>query len=45
MQTGTQAQQDNYLCWMLHYLECHQAGIGCNGEPPGCPDIDPFGGH
>ena len=39
MTSGTQADQDNCLCWMTHYLE------GCDGlfcEAPNCPGADPF---
>ena len=41
MMTGTQAEADNCLCWMDHYLGT------CTGEicdPDPCPDADPFGG-
>ena len=40
MVNGTQGQQDNYLCWMKHYLggNCH--GLAC--IPPTCPGPDPF---
>jgi N-acetylneuraminic acid mutarotase len=39
MTNGTQAEQQNCLCWMMHYLE------GCQGLfciPPDCPGQDPF---
>ncbi|MEE8155821.1 MAG: FG-GAP repeat protein [Phycisphaerales bacterium] len=40
MQTGTEAQKENYLCWMLHYLEdCSKCF--CTGAS-GCPGADPF---
>lgn len=36
---GNQAEQANWVCWMIHYLE------GCDGLlciPPDCPGPDPF---
>ncbi|MEE9129903.1 MAG: FG-GAP repeat protein [Phycisphaerales bacterium] len=41
MQNGTQAEKDNYLCWMIHYLE-HCTRCNCV-DIPNCPDADPFG--
>ena len=39
---SSQEDKDNYLCWMLHYLdECSKCF--CTGES-GCPDDDPFNG-
>ena len=40
MQTGSEAEKENYLCWMLHYLEeCNRCF--CTGQAD-CPDDDPF---
>ena len=40
MQNGTTAEKENYLCWMLHYLEdCSKCF--CTGQS-GCPGADPF---
>jgi hypothetical protein len=39
MANGTPAEQDNCVCWVIHYLE------GCQGIlciPPDCPGLDPF---
>ncbi len=41
MQNGTQAEKDNYLCWMIHYLD-HCTRCNCVDEGH-CPDPDPFG--
>ena len=40
MQTGTQAEKDNYLCWMIHYLD-HCTRCNCVDEGH-CPSPDPF---
>ncbi len=41
MQNGTQAEKDNYLCWMEHYLnDC--SGCLCAHPPGTCPGADPF---
>ncbi|MEE9131237.1 MAG: FG-GAP repeat protein [Phycisphaerales bacterium] len=40
MQTGTQAEKDNYLCWMIHYLD-HCSRCNCV-DIHTCPDDDPF---
>ena len=42
MQNGSAAEKENYLCWMLHYLEACSRCI-CTGPSPGCPHGDPFG--
>lgn len=40
MQNGTQAEKDNYQCWMLHWIEdCNRCA--CIGQS-GCPGPDPF---
>ncbi|MCH8822002.1 MAG: hypothetical protein IH984_00705 [Planctomycetes bacterium] len=40
MQTGTEAEKENYDCWMRHYIEeCDRCS--CLGES-GCPGEDPF---
>lgn len=40
MANGTQAEKDNYQCWMLHWIEdCNKCT--CVGQS-GCPGADPF---
>ncbi len=40
MKTGTEAEKENYLCWMEHYLyDCTKCSCTV---PPSCPDDDPF---
>ncbi len=39
---SSQAEKDNYYCWMDHYLN-HCTGPAC--PPPACPDDAPFGHH
>lgn len=40
MQNGTQAEKDNYDCWMRHWIEdCDRCS--CLGQS-GCPGADPF---
>ena len=39
--SGSQAEKDNYQCWMEHYMfDCRKCT--CSGSP-GCPGADPFG--
>ena len=45
IQNGTQEEKDNWHCWMLHYLSCHDPFGTCNPPPPNCPGSDPFDGH
>lgn len=43
LDTGTSADQTNYICWIEHYYDVHCDGV-CFCAPS-CPDSDPFGGH
>jgi hypothetical protein len=39
VQDGSQAAQDNYVCWLLHYYNKHV--LGCL-DAPNCPGSDPW---
>lgn len=42
LENGPSANTENYLCWMLHFLEyCDKCACTV---PPNCPDDDPFDG-
>ena len=41
MQTGSEAEKENWMCWMTHYL-FHCNKCTCEHLPSECPGPDPF---